>query len=248
MKNFFFLTLFVLSKCFLFSEVSQYQDSLLEKKLTQREIQLIEHVIKSIRNAEHHLSKLNNQILLLEGMSSPKVRHFLNNLCSLPNTHYLEIGCWKGSTFISSLFNNQENISSAIAIDNWEEFGGPKQQFLNNCSDFLSKNTYTFYEVDCFKINPLTLCKEPVNIYFYDGNHSRKSQELAFTYYNDIFDDVFIAVVDDWNWPMNDVRIGTKTAFQKLGYTVLFEKAMPARWNIDTENWWNGLYIAVIRK
>lgn len=214
--------------------------------LTPREQGLIEHVRISIARAENRISQLDQGVLAIDGMSSPKVRHFLNNLCSMPNTCYLEIGCWKGSTFISSLFKNGAYITSAIGIDNWSAWGGPKEEFYRNCQRFLPSNQYQFHEVDCFKIDPKKLCANPVNVYFYDGAHTKQDQELAFLHYNDVFDDLFVAVVDDWNWP--PVPEGTRAAFDKLQYQILFEQIMPARWNGDEENWWHGLYIAVIRK
>jgi len=59
-------------------------------------------------------------------------------------------------------------------------------------------------------------------------------------------DDTFISIIDDWNW--KGVQTGTKQAFKKLGYEILFEKILPANFNQDRQNWWNGLYVAVIRK
>ena len=40
---------------------------------------LVEHVKKSIANAAAGHSKLTQDVLQLQGMSSPKVRHFLNH-------------------------------------------------------------------------------------------------------------------------------------------------------------------------
>ena len=214
--------------------------------LSNKEISLLAHVQQAIINAQAHQSRLHPQILELEGMSSPKIRHLLNNLCAMHGTHYLEIGCWKGSTFISSLFNNHKTISSAVAIDNWSEFWGPKAEFHQNCTNFLANNSYTFHESDCFLIDPKSVCKNPVNVYFYDGGHTETDQELAFTHYNEVFDEVFVAVVDDWNHP--PVPLGTRKAFEKLGYKILFETILPARCHPDKELWWNGLYVAVIRK
>ena len=74
---------------------------------TNYQLSLIEHVKQSIQNAELGISQLNSKILNLEGMSSDKVRHFLNNICSLEHGNYLEIGVWKGSTFISALYKNK---------------------------------------------------------------------------------------------------------------------------------------------
>src|SRR5579872_3190335 len=55
---------------------------------------LINHVQKSIKNAERGISKLSKDVLGIDGLSSSKVRHFLNNICSIPGTNYLEIGVW----------------------------------------------------------------------------------------------------------------------------------------------------------
>lgn len=204
---------------------------------------LIEHVIKSIENAELGTSNLTPEILNLEGMSSNKVRHFLNNICSLENGNYLEIGVWKGSTFISALYQN--NLKYAVAIDNWSLFTGPKQIFKNNVARFLQDGAYTFYEADSFKFDLKNIANK-INIYFYDGGHTTSEQKLAFTYYNDIFADTFIAIVDDYNW--SEVQDGTQQAFQELGYNVLFEQYLPSSHNGDTTSWWNGIYVAVVSK
>ena len=207
---------------------------------------LIEHVKRSIKNAEVGKSNLTKEVLHLSGLSSSKVRHLLNNLCTLPNSYYLEIGVYQGSTFISALYNNTNTLIDAIAIDNWSEFGFQKDVFLNNCIHYLDKNSFRFYESDSFSVNLNDIFNQPVTIYFYDGNHSVEAQRKAFTYFDAIFADIFIAVVDDWNW--EQVKVPTKKAFVELGYTVLFERELPARYVGDLENWWNGIYIAVIQK
>jgi hypothetical protein len=88
----------------------------------------------------------------------------------------------------------------------------------------------------------------PINIYFYDGRHGEADQKAAFTYFDPIFDDVFIAVVDDWNW--STVRAGTWAAMRELGYNILFYRELftsdPKFHDITT--WWNGLFVAVIEK
>lgn len=204
---------------------------------------LVQHVTESINKAELGISKLNSEILQLEGMSSSKVRHFLNNICSLQNGRYLEIGVWKGSTFVSALYGN--NLLDAVAIDNWSEFSGPRQAFQNNLFKFLAATPHRFYEVDCFAFDLKTL-KNKYNIYFYDGGNSQEDQRLAFTYFNEVLDDTFIAIVDDYNW--KQVQDGTQIAFQQLGYKVLFEQFLPSNGNGDTVNWWNGIYVAVVSK
>jgi len=208
---------------------------------------LINHVEESIAKADRKVSKINNEILAIDGMSSPKVRHFLNNLCSLPGANYLEIGVWKGSTFVAALYGNTEILKSSIAIDNWSEFGGPRMLWNQNCRAFLPDNSFQFYDVNSFALDKRKIFKNPINIYFYDGNHSVESQKRAFTYYNDVFAEVFIAVIDDWN--QIEVKMGTDQAFKELGYTVLYERMLPGDLRGgDIVNWWCGLYVAVIRK
>jgi hypothetical protein len=204
---------------------------------------LVDHVIQSIAKAELGVSQLHEEVLQLEGMSSNKVRHLLNNICSMENGRYLEIGVWQGSTFISALYKN--SLLDAIAIDNWSEFAGPKQAFQNNLFKFLSATPYRFYENDCFHFD-LKNIKNKINIYFFDGAHTQEDQRLAFTYYNEILDDTFIAIVDDYNW--KPVQDGTQIAFKQLGYKVLFEQYLPSAYNGDLSSWWNGIYVAVVSK
>lgn len=216
-------------------------------ELTEREKELIDHVQSCINFGEQKSSKLSRDVLKVPGMTSPKVKHFLNNLCTLTNCTYLEIGVWKGATFTAALYHNQDSIIQAVGIDNWSEFGGPYQEFKKYTSLYLKNIPFQFYSHDAFTINIGELFKNPVDIYFYDGNHTAQSQELAFTYYDSIFADAFIAIVDDWNHP--PVPIGTRNAFEKLGYTILFERILPARpQGEDINQWWNGLYVAVIRR
>lgn len=211
--------------------------------LTEREQQLIGHLCWSIEQAEKGISKIAAPVLNIRGMTSPRIRHFLNNLCTLEQATYFEIGVWKGATFTAALYGNKSFLKQAVAMDNWSEFGGPAAEFHANCS-YISDVPFNFYNDDCFIINKQGIFHAPVDIYFYDGEHSTENQERAFTYYNDQFASSFIALVDDWNH--EPVRTGTRQAFQKLGYTILFERELPGKH--DNTLWWNGLYVAVIRK
>lgn len=207
------------------------------------EERLINIVDESIRLALKGKSKLSNDVLAIDGMSSAKVRHFLNNLIAKSeDVRYLEVGVWKGSTFVSALFEN--NYKYAVAIDNFSEFGGPKQICISNLKKFnitANKNATLI----CEKFEDVKLDKK-FNIYFYDGNHTEESQIKAFEVVNDNLDDVFITIVDDWNHQR--VKDGTRKAFEKLKYNVVKEWALHADKNGDKQNWWNGLYVAIIKK
>jgi hypothetical protein len=55
------------------------------------------------------------------------------------------------------------------------------------------------------------------------------------------FAGVLIAIVDDWEW--GPVHNGTFKAFDELNYEVLFQTHL-----LSTNGYWNGIYLAVIRK
>jgi hypothetical protein len=187
----------------------------------------------------------------------------------LPNASYLEIGVWKGSTLVSALYRNTS--AQAIAIDSWVDrdqgsffkrwakrvlsslpvpslkarYGDPQGVFIANVDKYLSVGSLQFYESDCFALEKDKIFKNPVNIYFYDGNHEEINHEKAFIFFDSILDKTFIAVVDDWNWP--EVRRGTFTAFDQLGYKVKYSKEWLTE-KADKATWWNGLYVAVIER
>jgi hypothetical protein len=207
----------------------------------------LQHIKYSIHRAERGLSLLSPEILTLPGMSSPLVRHFLNNLCSLPKLNYLEIGCWKGSTLVSALYGNKQTLCTAIAIDNWSTCNEKpiKDIFMRAIQTYLRDYPLRFFEQECFSVDLANAFHEPINVYFYDANHNALSHKKAFTYFNSIFADVFIAVVDDWNWER--VRQGTRSAFKRLNYHIAYEQEFFTSGN-NPNDWWNGLYVAIVRK
>jgi len=140
--------------------------------------QLIEHSKKSIELSQIGQSKLNQEILGLDGMSGVKTRHFYNNICSLDNLNYFEVGTWKGSSFISAIYENKIN---SLAVDNWSEFGGPKIEFMNNLNRFCKDCSASFIEKDCFKITneEITNKFDSIDVYLYDGCHKYESHKKS---------------------------------------------------------------------
>jgi hypothetical protein len=79
-----------------------------------------EFVSACFNEADGERSKLMEQERLNNyGFSSIKLRAFLNNLCSKDKTTYLEIGLYRGSTFISALYQNK-GISAAVGVENFK--------------------------------------------------------------------------------------------------------------------------------
>ncbi|MGH7744876.1 MAG: class I SAM-dependent methyltransferase [Candidatus Dormibacteria bacterium] len=206
-----------------------------------------EFAAQCIGHAEQHKSGLSLEALTVPAFSGYCVKHLLNTLCSLKPLHYLEVGVHQGGTFCAAMYGNQPD--SSLAIDNWSEFernGETRARFLENLAKFAP--TSRFLEKDCFALTPEEI-GHPVNVYFYDGNHSEESQYKALMHFLPMLADEFIWLVDDYGWhEAPSVKAGTQRAIKDSGVTVLFERDLQPPQPYDANGWWNGLYVGVLRK
>lgn len=226
-------------------------------------MKLIKHVCISIIYARERISKINentqegSEILNYDGMSGTNTRHLYNNICSYDGfkVKYLEIGCWNGSSSISAVY---KNACDALFIDNWSQFNGNSDIFKNAIVKYTSNNKNTtcyLIENDCWNIDIKDMYMDSFNIYLYDGGHDVSDHYNALKYYYDVLEDVFIFLVDDWNW--YSVRDGTMLAINDLKLHILFRheefvseediKNMPYS-NNSKKTWWNGIGIFVLSK
>jgi hypothetical protein len=214
---------------------------------------LVQKVEKAILCAESGATKLTERQLHLEGMSSKKVRIFLNEIVDV-NTNYLEIGVWKGSTFISALYNNSPKF--ACAIDNFSLPNNPSKNFKENCAANNISN-YTLFEDDGFSISlEQKKLLQDINVYFYDADHGELGSEKALTHFYDNLASEFIFIVDDWSHI--PVQTGTRNGIRKTNLHIVKEWVLqgvekrlqntkPKMLKEDIL-WWNGLYVAVCKK
>jgi hypothetical protein len=227
--------------------------------MTQTNDKLIQH-FKNIIKYDSHLqdivgktltmnTKLPQSILDLEGMSSHKIRILLNNLCENIEGTYLEIGSWAGSTACSALFGNKV---TSTCIDNWSEFGGPKDAFLQNIEDVKSSDiNFTFIEQDFRKVDYNKIGK--FNVYMFDGPHSEQDQYDGVAIAQPALDDTYILIVDDYNG--HNVRAGTERAIKDLNLNVIASIDIMTRSNNghpiishQHSDWHNGYFIALVSK
>jgi hypothetical protein len=199
------------------------------------------HIEYCLRKAEAGQSKITDEILHMDGMTGKMTRHFYNNLLDRVDPRYLEIGTWKGSSTCSAMCGNKAKV---VCIDNFSEFDGPRDEFHKNFNKYKGDNDATFIESDCFQVDVSKLPK--FNIYMYDGFHLAESHYKALVHFYDCLDDIFIFIVDDWNWDY--VREGTFSSFEKLGLKKLYEKEIFTPGNCTKNTWWNGIYIAILQK
>lgn len=219
----------------------------------------INHLEDCFKKSENLTSKINQDIIDMEGMTGTKTRHFYNNLLDIDDARYLEIGTWKGSSLSSAMYKNKARV---VCIDNWSQSfynqtDNPKDTFVINFEKFKGENSAIYIDSDCFTFDINTLDTK-FNIYMYDGDHSIASQYKALQYYMPVLDDVFIFIVDDWNW--EGVRQGTETAIKDLNLNVLYKKEIILTENdkhtheiengyeIASSTWWNGIVTYVFKK
>ena len=198
---------------------------------------MIEHLKNSILLADKFKSKLTPEILGLDGMCLVKMRHLLNNVVNMPGAKYLEVGVYKGATFVAALYKNK--YDRAIAIDNWSENGDYRKEFLLKCDRHIGK--YNLIFDDCFNVK----IDGKINIYFYDGNHTKESHAKALSHFYDSLDDEIIFLVDDYNWAQ--VRCGTNMAV--MDWDILYDVWLGhCSYHHDPTPWGAGIYAAVLKK
>jgi len=210
---------------------------------------LIDHIEKSFELALNNSSKITKDILNIPGLSGNKTRHLYNNLASIQDTRYLEIGTWKGSTVCSAMYNNQATV---VCIDNWSEFQGAKDDFLVNFTKFKGENNALFIEDDCFNIDVSKLPN--FNIYLYDGDHKYECHYKALIHFWNCLDNLFIYIVDDWNWDY--VRHGTYDAITKMNCEIVYQREMrttndnthPEFGSEGQKDWHNGISVFILKK
>jgi hypothetical protein len=194
--------------------------------------------------------RVSDRVLGMEGMSGGSYRLFINNLIgSLPDARYLEVGSWAGSTACAVMDGNRVSV---LCIDNWSQFGGPKDSFLANVEATKSPSVdFTFIESDFRNVDYNNIGK--FNCYLFDGPHEREDQYDGLRLAIPALDDEFIFIVDDWNWPA--VRDGTKEAIRNVGLKLKMaievrttQNDLHAETSGTHSDWHNGYFLSVLNK
>jgi hypothetical protein len=203
-------------------------------------------------------SKLPTAVRSIRGMSGQKYRSFINNALEelgkktfeeLGKARYLEIGCWAGSTATAALYGNSVKC---LCIDNWSEFGGPKNEFFANIESVRSDEIdFAFIESDFRVIDYGSIGK--FNVYVFDGPHSEVDQFDGIRLVQPALENSYVLIVDDWNW--TQVREGTLRGLIETACEV--EMSIEVRTSLDNSqpeiaevlsDWHNGYFIGAIKK
>lgn len=201
-------------------------------------------IIKEAYQYAEAQQDLPDEVYKIHGMSSPKSRTFFNRLAGNIGGRYMEVGSWKGSTLISAGYGNQEKIDELISIENFSQPHGShqfKSEFFSNIEKFqhqLPKTT--ILDKSCWTVDPKEI--GPVDIYFYDGDHSTESQAMAFTHFKPCITPNTIVIVDDWEFRGGTtIQPGTYQGLEKAGLRIRYSKIIPSG-----DDWWFGFGIFIL--
>lgn len=206
----------------------------------------IEKIKQAIEDAENRKSNLTPDNFDVPGLVSLLGRHLYNNIGAL-STRFCEVGSHLGCSFTSTVTNNNK-IISATAIDSfasdWVEDRQCMPIFLENVKKFIPPKTeFKFIHKDAFSFDVDEIIR-PVDFYIYDGSHDFVSQKKAFTYYKSAMAEIFITVIDDFDW--DEVRDGTYDGIKESNLKILFQHILEGN-NHDNDGAWNGYGIFLLQ-
>jgi hypothetical protein len=228
-------------------------DKIVEKN---NSVNLIDTVKNALIKSKNNDSKISEKTKNLPGLTSEKVKHFINNLCELPDCKYLEVGVFQGSIFAAAV---ERNDLVATAIDNFSESsiipmdsnvninsekGNNKEIFLRNIKDLVLNKQVNIIDSNVFEtdLNKISLKS---NVIFMDIEHTYESHYNFLNKFYEKIDNTFVYVVDDWNWLK--VRDATFKSIEDLKLKTLFKEEIFTKGE-DKNDYWNGLGIFVLNK
>lgn len=218
---------------------------------------LIKHIDESIHWGEMEVSKLTQDVMDIHGITSNKVRCFLNNICSVGGT-YLEIGTFRGATFCSAIYGNDVH---SIGLDNFAspnlmpkgvsqklaaymKMGmekPPQEDFINNVKRFGVQGKVEVYKTDYTTFDYSQLPKP--NIIFYDGDTRFHDQYVTLKKLVPIFAKQTILIMDDWNWNSGAIQ----RVIEEEDLIITHQREIFTTGE-DMDSFWNGLGIFLIER
>lgn len=149
---------------------------------------------------------------------------------------FVNIGVWHGFTLFAGMQQNHDK--RCIGVDNFSEFGNPREMFLKRFNYYKSPNHY-FYEMD-YKDYFANVHEGRIGVYIYDGEHSYNNQLNGLLIAEPYFSENCIILVDDTNWWPPKQATYSFMAGGRYKYRVLLDKTTAG----DAHPcWWNGVMV-----
>lgn len=149
---------------------------------------------------------------------------------------FVNVGVWHGFTLLAAMAGNDER--TCVGVDNFSEFGGPRDQFLERFHERRSR-AHRFHDQDYEDFFAAGLA-EPLGVYLYDGEHSFENQYRGLLVADPFYADDAVVIVDDTN--LDRARDATLkfASDSRLDWSVVFDRRTAGR---KHPTLWNGLMI-----
>lgn len=184
----------------------------------------------------------------IPGLTSERVRKLLYSFGGF-STNYLEVGCYLGTTATAVL---DSNVKNAYFVDQWKQNIQPavgellpdndKKTFIDNIKKHKQNTSINLFDCDLFDVDISNI--KDIDMFFYDGPHDHKTTAKAVKYYKPCLSKISVLIFDDANW--DGVVDGAKQGILESNLSILYEKVL-LNDQEDPSQWWNGLYIVVIK-
>lgn len=152
---------------------------------------------------------------------------------------FVNVGVWHGFTLLSGMVNNARK--RCIGIDNFSEFGNPKQAFLARFNSYKQSHHF-FYEMDYLDYFSRVHTGK-IGFYIYDGCHDYKNQIRGLKVAEPFFSENAIILIDDINY--DEVKKATMDfiAASSHEYRILLEATTYCNHH---PTFWNGVMVLQI--
>jgi hypothetical protein len=149
---------------------------------------------------------------------------------------YLNVGVWNGFSFLAGLVNNPDKV--CIGVDNFSEFGGPREGFLKRFEKYKSLNHH-FFDMD-YREYLSKVHRRQIGFYVYDGPHGYEDQLDGLEIAEPFFASNCRILVDDTNWQAPREATMKFVESRADRYRVIFDQRTPRN---EHPTFWNGVII-----
>lgn len=208
-----------------------------------------EKVIKLVNILAYHDNDVKPEIGI-KGLTSRRMQNLLTEVGKI-SSKYLEVGSYLGATGAAVL---RSDIKEAAFVDHWKEHLQPdndskdiplnsKETFIENIKKYKNGRPLKVFDSSMLSVDKSEL--KDIDFFFYDGAHDKESTADAVRYYASCLADEAIIMFDDANF--EGVVDGAEEGISKSNLEILYKKIWLNKQE-STDDWWNGFYIAVVRK
>ncbi len=153
-----------------------------------------------------------------------------------PEHCFVNVGVWNGFTLLAGMAGNADK--KCIGVDNFSEFGGPREQFLERFGRYKSPQ-HSFHDMD-YREYFAKVHKDPIGFYIYDGEHSYENQLMGMQAAEPFFTDDCLILVDDTNFNAARWACFDFVAQSAHDYEILLDRRTSRN---EHPTLWNGVMI-----